>query len=86
MIKQVDKIEIRNGTLCLWKGGVGRSCPCLFAFPESCGDWCPHFGDVQITNGDPRLDFILTLGCGGTVIVAKEYVSNGAPVVKSEKK
>ena len=73
MFKQYDKIEIVNGTLCIWKDGAGRSYPCPFAFPHPCGDWCPHFGEVSHANGDPRLDYMLTLGCCGTLILAKEY-------------
>lgn len=73
MIKEYDEIMIVNGELCLIKDGVGRSYPCPFAYPHPCGTWCPHFGDGSHANGDPRLDFILTLGCCGTLIMAKKY-------------
>ena len=73
MFRQFDKIELINGDLCLWKGGAGRTYPCPFAYSQPCGTWCPHFGEVKHSNGDPRLDYMLTLGCCGTLIMAKEF-------------
>ena len=74
MFRQYQKIMIVNGDLLLWEdGGSGRSYPCPFAYPTPCGTWCPHFGEVKHSNGDPRLDYALTLNCCGTLIFAKEF-------------
>jgi len=73
MFRTFDCIEIVNGDLCLHKGGVGKTYPCPFAYPKPCGTWCVHFGEADHSNGDPRLDYILTLGCCGTLLMAKEY-------------
>ena len=72
MFKQFEKIELDNGDLCLWKDGIGRTYPCPFAYPRPCGTWCIHFGEISRANGDPRLDYMLSLGCCGTLIMAKE--------------
>ena len=74
MFRQYQKIMLVNGDLCLWEdGGSGRSYPCPFAYPTPCGTRCPHFGEVKHSNGDPRLDYALTLNCCGTLIFAKEF-------------
>jgi len=67
---QYDEILMTNGKLCLMKGGAGRTYPCPFAYPEPCGEWCPHFGEIQKVGKDT---YHLRLGCCGTHIEAKAY-------------
>ena len=73
MIKECDSIELVDGKLVLMKNGTGQTYPCPFAYPHPCGTWCVHFGEVSHANGDERLDFMLTLGCCGTLILAREH-------------
>ena len=73
MIKEYDSIDLVNGNLVLMKNGAGSSMPCPFAYPRPCGTWCVHFGEISRANGDPRLDYMLTLGCCGTLIMGKEH-------------
>jgi hypothetical protein len=67
----------RDGRLCIERAGNIKIQKCPYqSGPANCGDWCPHFGESEIsyTHKYDIGSYYLEITCGqGRVFVFKEF-------------